>query len=631
MALAALWLGLLSAPLGADTLEVEIEGIDGALLSNVRAYSSLVAAERLDDVSTWRLRQMASDTREEIREALRPFGYYRPRIEVRLIEPENEGPWRARLVIDPGRPTTVVALEIDIAGEATQDPEFEAWQDDWPLSLESRLVHAEYQAAWQTLARLAEQRGYFDARFVERSVIVDPDRAEATIRIHFDSGQRYRFAGYAVDDTPFSARLFERLDILEQDEAYSAQRLDEQREALVRSGLFQRVVIDTEQDAETARVGLRYQLEARKPSSYRATLGFGTDTGARAQLAWTRHYLSSIGNRLEVGLGAQQENREYVLRADYRHPRGSSPRDFWIAGTTLRSEQDDFRFIDENRIEAVFESYSGRRDQAELVLGRLKEREFPLKLSQPVEERLFVAALDESFDALREARFSAENEALLAANPELEPFLATETQTLALGASWRLANVSGSGFFSQGQILNAQLLGASESLGSDVSFAQGWLSGRWHQIFGDRHKLLLRGEVGYTEADTTSIEVALDDRVLDLSITELPERYRFKTGGDRTVRGYAFEALSTNRNGGNNILAGSAEYEYRVGQDWSLAAFYDIGNAFNDFDQIKLKRGIGAGFRWYTVIGPIQVDFAQALDDAGKPWRLHLTIGTRLL
>jgi len=105
--------------------------------------------------------------------------------------------------------------------------------------------------------------------------------------------------------------------------------------------------------------------------------------------------------------------------------------------------------------------------------------------------------------------------------------------------------------------------------------------------------------------------------------------FRFKTGGDRTVRGYGFEELSTNRNGANHILVGSVEYEYRVFGDFSVAAFYDVGNAFNDFANVKLKRGVGGGLRWYSIIGPVQLDLAKPLDDDGI--RIHFTIGTKLL
>ena len=623
---------LLSSLARGDSVVTEISGVDGAMLSNVRAHLALVRAERLDDVSVWRLRQMAAEARGEVREALRPFGYYNPRIEVRLVEPASDGQaWRARIRIEPGSPVQISRVQIELTGDGADDPELLSWKNDWPLSEGSRLLHVNYEDAWRELDRLALTRGYFDANFTERRVVVDPDRNRAEIRILFDTGPRYRFGSYRVSEVDFSERLMDRLTIIESDEPYHSRRTDEQRQALVRSGLFERVIVEEERDAEHARVDLSYRLETRPPSSYRVTAGVGTDTGARVQLGWIRHYLSSRGNRLDSGFGAQQRNSEYILRSEYQHPRGSKPSDFLTAGVVLRREQDNFRFNDENKREAVFDSYSGRREQAELSIGRLQERRLRGGRIGPLEERVFIAALNESFNAFREASFSEENEALLEAHPQLRPFLETTTNTLALGARWRLPNVSGSGFFAEGQILEARVLAAHESVGSDISFAQAYLSGRWHQLFGDRHKLLLRGEVGYTDAKVRSLDLSLDERELRLSLTELPERYRFKTGGDRTIRGYGFETLSTNRNGANHILSASLEYEYRVGENWSLATFYDIGNAFNDWGTRKLKRGVGAGFRWYTVIGPIQVDVAHALDEVDSPWRLHFTIGTRLL
>ncbi len=618
----------------ADTVVTDISGVDGALLTNVRAHLGLVQAERLDDVSPWRLRQLAASARDEVRQALRPFGYYQPQIDVRLDEPTADGqPWRAIIRVAPGEPIRVARVDIELLGDGAGDEALLAWRAAWPLPENSVLIHERFDSAWRELDRLALARGYFDARFERRRVYVDQDRNTAEVSIRFATGPRYRFGSHSAIDVPFSERLIDRLTIIEPDEPYTSLRLDQQREALVRSGLFERVIVVERRDRDNAVVNLRYRLETRAPNSYRAQAGFGTDTGARIQLGWVRHYLSSRGNRLDTGFGAQQRNSEFVLRTEYQHPRGSQPGDFWTVGGLLRREQDNFRFNDENRREAIFDSFSGRREQAELTLGRLQERQLAAGRFDfgRIEERLFIAVLNESFNAFREASFSEENEALLDVSPELAPFLATTTNSLALGARWRLPQTRGSGFFMEGHILEFQLLAADRSLGSDVSFAQAYLGGRWHRLFGDRHKLLLRGEIGYTEAKTRQLDLALDDRFLDLTITELPERYRFKTGGDRTVRGYGFETLSTNRNGANHILGGSLEYEYRVGNNWSLAAFYDVGNAFNDWGTSKLKRGVGAGFRWYTIIGPIQLDVAQALDDLDRPWRLHFTIGTRLL
>jgi hypothetical protein len=93
------------------------------MLANVRAHLALVRAERLDEVSVWRLRQMADDARGEVRAALRPFGFYRPRIDVRLEEPAAEGrPWRARIRIEPGTPVQIGEVRIDFPATAPRIP-----------------------------------------------------------------------------------------------------------------------------------------------------------------------------------------------------------------------------------------------------------------------------------------------------------------------------------------------------------------------------------------------------------------------------------------------------------------------------------------------------------------------------
>ena len=376
---------------------------------------------------------------------------------------------------------------------------------------------------------------------------------------------------------------------------------------------------------------LTYDLKKRPPNTYRVLAGFGTDTGARVQLGWTRHYLSDRGDRLDTRFGAQQTDSEFVLRSNYQYPYGNQPGNFLTGEVLLKRERDRFRFEDADRIEPVFDSFGGARSQAQLTLGRLRERPLLARPFEPLRERLFVTFLNEQFDAFSQSSLSDEQQALLTANPGLRPFLDTDTNTVALGGEWTLFQLVGEGFATEGLYAQARVLGASASLGSDTSFLQGYLNSRWHWRFLPRHKLLVRGELGYTAADTTTFNLGIpgDPRELKLDITELPELFRFKAGGDRSVRGYGYEALSTNRNGANHTLVGSVEYEWNFAGDFAAAAFYDIGNAFNDFAEPNLRRGAGLGLRWYTLIGPVQLDLARALDD--DSFRIHFTIGTKLL
>ena len=119
--------------------------------------------------------------------------------------------------------------------------------------------------------------------------------------------------------------------------------------------------------------------------------------------------------------------------------------------------------------------------------------------------------------------------------------------------------------------------------------------------------------------------------MIELSVTELPSAYRFKAGGSQSVLGYGFENLSNNNVGSNNIITASAELELLFRENWSAAIFFYVGNAFNYWDTTTLKKGAGAGIRWYSIAGPIRLDFARAINEPDQPWRIHFTIGSPLL
>ena len=616
----------------AQSVETEIAGISGELLDNVRATLSLEQAEQMEQVSIWRLRQMSLDARDEVRQALQPFGYYNADVRARLIEPESEGAaWRARVEVDPGEVVRVVQPRVSVGAVAADLDAFAEWRADWPLPDGAALRHPPYRQALDELERIAESHGFFEGEFATRRIRVDPARNEASIEVDYNPGARYTIGEIDNGDQAFKEDLMRALTVLEPGQPFVSSDIDRQREVLVRSGYYDSVVIEQHRDAERDAVDIRYRLERRPPNTYRVLAGFGTDTGARLQLGWTRHWLSDRGDRLDARFGAQQTDREFVARVEYQLPYGNQPGNFLFTDVLLRRERDRFRFEDEERIEPVFEPFGGDRNQAQFMVGRLRDRPLLKPPFEPLQERLFLTFLNERFDAFSQGSLSDEQAALLAANPRLEPLLETDTNTVAAGGEWTLLQLTGEKFNTEGLHARARILGSVGALGSDTSFLQGYLQGRWHWRFLPRHKLLLRGEIGYTLADTRSLNLSIpgDPRRLDLEVTELPELFRFKAGGDRSVRGYSFEALSTNRNGANHILVGSVEYEYRLFGDYSIAGFYDIGNAFNDFGNPELKRGVGLGLRWYSVIGPVQLDVARAIDDDSL--RIHFTIGTKLL
>jgi len=162
-------------------------------------------------------------------------------------------------------------------------------------------------------------------------------------------------------------------------------------------------------------------------------------------------------------------------------------------------------------------------------------------------------------------------------------------------------------------------LGAYQPLLSDLSFLQPRVSGKLVWSFAKRNRIIGRADIGTTWVS---------------DFDKLPSSLRFFAGGDQSVRGYALDKISPvdgegNEGGGRHLVVGSLEYEYRLFEQWGLAAFVDSGDAFDD--GLDMKTGVGIGVHWYSPIGPVRVDLGHALDrPPGDMIRLHLIIGPAL-
>ncbi len=109
----------------------------------------------------------------------------------------------------------------------------------------------------------------------------------------------------------------------------------------------------------------------------------------------------------------------------------------------------------------------------------------------------------------------------------------------------------------------------------------------------------------------------------------IPSSFLFRTGGDTTVRGYAFQSLGVQQGeaivGGRYLAVASVEITRWIGENWGLAAFVDAGNATDSLHDFHLAPGYGIGGRLRTPIGPFRVDVAYGQDV--KSIRVHFSIG----
>ena len=84
--------------------------------------------------------------------------------------------------------------------------------------------------------------------------------------------------------------------------------------------------------------------------------------------------------------------------------------------------------------------------------------------------------------------------------------------------------------------------------------------------------------------------------------------------------------------GGQYLVTGSAELEYRFAESWAVATFVDAGNATDDLGD-ELKRAFGVGVRWISPVGMVRLDLAHPLNADPPPPRgieIHISVGPDL-
>jgi len=626
--ISCLILALLVTPAAAD-LSYVVQGVDGRLRSNILGHINVVTLGRPVRLSERDYDSIISKAIANARRALRPFGYYEPEI-VGNISLDEHGKHVLQLQVDPGAPIIISAHTLEVKGEGADQAVVRRWQRKWPLKSGDVLDQTVWEGKKQFIIDAVEALGFLNASFDVHTLALDLDANTAALALVFDTGPQFYMGEIDFGEHPLKPGILEYVPRFSKGDPYTARLMDKFRGDLWRTGYFTNVAVEEEIRADTQppSVDLHVESETKTRDNYQGALGFGSDTGMRLQGTWSRHPMSSNGDRIDVGIGWQEINNEFALRSTYRKPRRNRGREYWTADLILSFENQDLEFKRNNNDREFIKLANGEVDERGLRLGRLKIRNF-----KSGDQQLFTTPFVQVLNGRRQFQLIDGLGDLPATinNPDFDRLFRRVENALSGGIDMDLVSVNGKGFQTHGHRERAWAFTANESLGSNVSFTQIYASSRRSYIRNNHWKFLLRAAVGYTDAKVDRFSFDIDNEPLDLSITRLPSFYRFKAGGSQSVRGYSFEQLSNNNVGSNHLLTASAELERKFRDRWSIAAFIDIGNAFNDWSSPNLKKGIGIGIRWYSIAGPIRIDVAQAIDIAGKPWRLHFTIGTPLL
>ncbi len=602
--------GLFGMPAGAWALEARVQGVSGDVAENVEHY-----LDGLDAAQYSRTRVEGEALRRS-REALRVYGYYEPQIALTLDE--GDPPDFVDIAITPGPRVRIETLSLRLEGDAEDDPPFQEAIDAFPLAVGDPLVHAPYDRLRSRLANLSLQRGYFDWRFVDRRMEVRPFDESARLYLALDSGPRYRFGPVIISGTHIERdRLLNMLPFAPGD-PYLAGELALYNQRLGQTEWFESLTVrprlmegadlvlddsplgwwselDLGEDVASARPTPRLTAAALASASdlrrrgppevpidvtvtpadrhqFEIGLGYATDVGPRTRFAWQQPWINRFGHSLDHNLYlAGPEQRFSGL---YKIPLENPLRDRYQFQYGFRHRDN----ADTRSLEATLEG--GRRWEFDNGWVQI----------------LYARSTFEDFTQ------GGESEQVLLLYP---------------GIRWSRTRTRNPTFPSWGdrQLFSFEV---SDSLwGSDADFQRATGESQWIRMFGDNTRFVTGVGFGAIETDDFS---------------KIPPSLRFFAGGDRSVRGYAYETLSPRneegrRTGGQQLFTATAELQRRITGDWWGAAFVDTGDAFQDWWPEDLNTGAGLGVRWISPVGPIRFDIAHPFDDEDNAWRIHFAIG----
>ena len=549
------------------------------------------------------LQRLVRDAPEQVKNLVATAGFYTPTVEVR-VDINAERPV-VTVEVEPGQPVTVDKVELELRGfdptpplAASEPFDTEALKRNWALKTGSIFRQSDWESAKRALLREVVQTRYPRAQLVDTQAVVDPDTHKVSLLVILDSGPELRFGELRIEGLQrYDPSIIRNLNKIRPGEYYSESALQLYQARLQDTGYFASVEVSADmssilneqieagqekQEAEAVgeapaktsanrgpspQLPLVVRVTENKQQNVSAGIGFSTNTGNRVQLNYDN--LNVWNTRFKSAL--TMETKKQTAHGTFYFPTTERGYNDSVGASFERSDIS-------NEITAV-SSVTAKRNWGGTNLERSLTFEF-------LSETKTVVGMEQ-----------------------------TQSKSLPLTYAITKRNLDSLLFPTKGYVLNAQIGGALLPVLTDERFIRVAGKGVYYRPLGEKGELIVRGEIG-----------ALGSK----EKTGVPAVYLFRAGGDQSVRGYAYQELGVKEGdatvGGRYMATASAEYQYWFKPKWAIAAFYDAGNAADDFKgALTPKSGYGLGGRYKSPVGPINVDVAYG--HAVHAYRLHFSLG----
>jgi outer membrane protein assembly factor BamA len=587
---------------------------------------------------------------ERVKRFYRARGYYDIRLtQVKVTPPEAREPGRlgscnpARetcpasilIRVDEGQPTRVAAVEVQ--GLTQLDAELaQRVRAAVPLAPGALADEEAYEQGKLAIVEVLRKAGHAAAK-VEGRVDVTTRGHSARVRYDVEAGPVFHLGKIGVTGASgYAARVVEGASNLRYGDRYDPEALSEAQGEVYALGAFSAAEIRETLRPETREVDLDIEVTRLDPNALRVSVGVmsgGLQRTSSSEVTsvpqWDVHLVTSYERRHLFGSLARLRIEERPrLIYDDEFPRPTPPRFGNVVKLNLT-----YPGLLEPRTESFFETawdygpepfLSFLRSDVYFRLGS-RRRFFRSKLSLTLAVQQDLFLVDPSPDNVSSDGQPQHSYGISYLEEDARVDLRDNPLRPRQGAYFGVRGAE-----------------APRWKGSDwTAFfvtpeARGYVPLFWDVVWATRAGL---GAIFIADAS---------DRLDPVAQALGPTTYRLRGGGANSNRGFLAGELGVGPTGGIRRWELSTELRVPLGDAFVVAGFFDMGDV-NDAPAFRfghLNASAGYGFRYYTVLGAIRLDFGyriRALQRAdgsngiepdanelwliGLPGAIHLTIG----
>ncbi|MGH7823918.1 MAG: outer membrane protein assembly factor BamA [Candidatus Binatia bacterium] len=405
-------------------------------------------------------------------------------------------------------------------------------------------------------------------------------------------------------------------------ELYSGTKITQSRNALQRTGYFEDVQLTTKKTDQPDTVDLLVDVKEGPTGTFTVGAGFSTGDGFLFNAGVAERNLFGLGQRLNGNFSIGSSRQDFIV--SFLEPYAN---DTQVAlGFDAYNTEREFIDFDQRRLGFGVNTSYPLKDMRFSFLG------WPKRAAAKGSDELATETSPTIWDYLRGGlAYDLTHEKISGVNRNAAQTIQDEEgNSLTSGVTPSLKYDSQDHFFNPTEGTKSSFSVKFAGLGGDSRFIKSDLSGKWHYPllkdpnWGGAYVLALGGSLGYG--------FGLAERGNGEKSLPLFERYFL--GGMNSVRGFADRSLGPRERssgcrdadsttacsddviGGTQAAVFNAELMFPLYEQYGLrgTAFFDTGNAFNNFSFNDLRRSVGVGARWMSPFGPLRLELGFPLN-----------------